>query len=75
MKDNNVSLPSLHSIALQKIAKSSLDSFFFPPPQTPSSPRTDPLIRAGNRVLSDLHDYLNPGNNKRYYFHPQKIEV
>lgn len=75
MKEKNVSLPSWDSTALQQIAKTCLDGSLSLWPQTPSSLRTEPLLRARNRVLSDLHDYLNAGNNSRYYYYPQKRKL
>lgn len=58
-----------------KIAESGPDGSLFPLLQMLCSLSTEePLIRARNRVLSDLHDCLNPPNNNRNNYYPQKIK-
>lgn len=66
LKKNNffITFLRLHStIANCKVLPCQEDSLF--PHTTPSLLSTEPLIRASHRVLSDLHNYLNPQNNRR----------
>lgn len=63
----------LHSTTAK--LQSGPDGSLFPPLQMLCSLSTEePLIRARNRVLSDLHDCLNPPNNNRNNYYPQKIK-
>lgn len=52
-------------------------SRWFPllPIQISPSLSTEPLIKARKRVPNDLHYYLNPQNNSRYHYYPQKRKL
>lgn len=75
MKEKTILITFLGLHSTTETAKSCLDGSLFPQPQTPSSLRTKPLIRPTNRVLGNLHDYLNPQNNSRYHYYPQKRKL